>query len=319
MPDAPAPYRILALSGGGYLGLYTAVILEALEARAGVPLARRFDLVAGTSIGGLLALALAFEVPLARMVTLFREHGAEVFSGRGLPVGPVSRLLDLSRAVAGPKYSGGALKRALTREFGAAVLGQAAHAVVVPAVDLGDCRTKVFKTPHVPASEGDGELRVVDVAMATCAAPAYFPAVRIRGRTFADGGLYAVAPDQVALHEAEHFAGQPLARIRMLSIGTALANYRPAREVPAEAGAIGWLADGRLALTLMSSQQQHVQAMMEDRLQERYVRLDAAWPVGAGLGLDVATPQAAAKLQSLAERTLERTSDEMLAPFLDVA
>ena len=56
------PYRILALSGGGFLGLYTAVVLQGLEARAGVPLARRFDLIAGTSIGGVLALALAFEL-----------------------------------------------------------------------------------------------------------------------------------------------------------------------------------------------------------------------------------------------------------------
>ena len=46
------PLRVLSLFGGGFLGLYTAVVLEALEAQAGEPLARRFDLLAGTSIGG---------------------------------------------------------------------------------------------------------------------------------------------------------------------------------------------------------------------------------------------------------------------------
>jgi len=37
----PRPFRILSLAGGGFLGLYTATVLEALEARAGVPLAAR--------------------------------------------------------------------------------------------------------------------------------------------------------------------------------------------------------------------------------------------------------------------------------------
>ena len=55
--DAPARdgFRILALSGGGYLGLYTATVLAALEERSGVPLGQRFDLIAGTSVGGILA------------------------------------------------------------------------------------------------------------------------------------------------------------------------------------------------------------------------------------------------------------------------
>lgn len=79
--------RVLALAGGGFLGLYTALVLEALEARAGEPLARRFDLLAGTSIGGLLALALAYEIPMARLVRLFIEEGPAVFSNRTRPGG----------------------------------------------------------------------------------------------------------------------------------------------------------------------------------------------------------------------------------------
>src|SRR5687767_15146692 len=103
------PVRVLSLAGGGFLGLYTAVVLQELEAQAGEPLARRFDLIAGTSVGGLLALALAYEVPMDRLVKLFYEHGTKIFSGRALPSGPVSRLLDLTRSVTGPKYSGRAL------------------------------------------------------------------------------------------------------------------------------------------------------------------------------------------------------------------
>ena len=315
-PSVP-DLRVLSLSGGGFLGLYTAVVLEGLEERAGRPLGRCFDLIAGTSIGAVLGLALAFEVPMSRLVRLFVEHGPAVFSSRALPKGAVGRLVDLARSVTGPKYSGQALREALTAEFGTQRLRDARHTLVVPAVDVGACQTKIFKTPHGPASEGDGELLAVDVAMAACAAPAYFPAVRIGPRLYADGGLFAVAPDQVALHELEHFMGQDLARVRMLSVGTATSSSRPREGVDdAQAGAVSWLSDGRLILTLLSVQQQHVQAMVEDRLAERYLRLDAIWPPQAGLGIDVATPAAAALLKRLARETLRKTSALQVAPFI---
>lgn len=243
-PTADDPVRVLSLSGGGFLGLYTAVVLEGLEAQAGEPLGRRFDLIAGTSIGGVLALGLAFEVPMSRLVELFVEHGPAVFSSRELPKGPVSRLLDLGRSVLGPKYSGDALREALQGELGARRLRDARHRVVVPAVDVGLCQTKVFKTPHAAASEGDGDLSAVDVAMAACAAPAYFPCVRIGRRQYGDGGLFAVAPDQIALHELEHFMGIAADRVSMLSIGTATAHYRPQEGVRGDAGAVGWLSGG---------------------------------------------------------------------------
>ena len=303
------PLRVLSLAGGGFLGLYTAVVLEALEARAGEPLARRFDLLAGTSIGGLLGLALAYEIPMARLVRLFTEHGSAVFSSRALPSGALGRLLDLSRSVLGPKYSGEALREALQAEIGDKRLADALHRVVVPAVDVGLCQTKVFKTPHAPASQGDGRLRAVDVAMAACAAPAYFPSVRIGRHTYADGGLFAVAPDQVALHELEHFMGVDPGWVSMLSIGTATAHYRPAEGVQDDTGAVGWLSDGRLVLTLIAVQQ-HVQAMMEDRLGDRYLRLDAS------LGIDIATPQAVDTLSTLAHKTLLDADPQRLAAFL---
>jgi uncharacterized protein len=85
--------------------------------------------------------------------------------------------------------------------------------------------------------------------------------------------------------------GLGLERVRTLSIGTATAQYQPREGVDDEqAGAVSWLSDGRLILTLISVQQQHVQAMVDDRLGPRYLRLDAEWPQQAGLGIDVTTP-----------------------------
>ncbi len=311
--------RILSLAGGGYLGLFTAVVLAALESRAGEPLGRRFDLIAGTSVGGILAIGLAFEVPMQSIVELFAQKGRAVFSPRGLPTGPVGRLLDLSRSVLGPKYSGEVLRAALTESLGERTLSDAVHDIVVPAVNVTHSLTKIFKTPHGPASRGDEAVRAVDVAMATCAAPAYFPAVRIGDSLFADGGMFAVAPDQVALHEVEHFMGLPAARARMLSVGTATMGYQPAGGVESDDGAVGWLSDGRLLLTLASVQQQHVQAMMEDRLGDRYLRLDAPWPAQAGLGIDVATREAAQTLTELAQRAVGAIDAKVLDAFVGPA
>lgn len=314
-PPSRNAFRILSLSGGGYLGLYTAVVLAQLEQKTGAPLGRRFDLLAGTSVGGLLAMALAFEVPMASIVALFHDHGEEVFSARRLPAGTVTRLIDLTRSVMGPKYTGAALRAQLQQAFGERTLGQAAHAVVVPAVDVTHSVTKVFKTPHVDASHGDQACKAVDITMATCAAPAYFPSVPIAGRLYADGGLFAVAPDLVAMHEAEHFMGIDAAQVRMVSIGTATAHYQPSEQVDADAGAVGWLTDGRLILTLIAVQQQHVQAIMEDRLGDRYLRLDARWPPDAGLGIDVATPAATATLERLALQTMASIQPKTLQGF----
>ncbi len=300
----PKPFRILSLAGGGFLGLYTAQVLAELEAWNGQPLGRRFDLIAGTSVGGILALALAFEIPMANVVKLFVEHGRAIFSSRGLPGSRVGRLLDLTRQVMGPKYTGNALHKALRAELGERTLADALHRVVVPAVDVSHSLTKIFKTPHSPNSLGDAHLKAMDVAMATSAAPAYFPSVKVEGRLYADGGLFAVAPDQVALHEAEHFLGITPRQVRMLSIGTATTAYQPETKIAADDGAVGWLDEGRLLLTLISVQQQHVESMMEDRLGDRYLRVDAAWPRGKGLGIDIATPEAAKLLTELAAKTV---------------
>lgn len=317
MPPSPtSEFRILSLSGGGFLGLYTAMVLADLERRVGEPLGRRFDLIAGTSVGGLLAMALAFEVPMAELLKLFLDKGEGVFSSRSLPKGAVTRLIDLSRSVMGPKYTGDALRTELARYFGKSTLGDAKHAVVVPAVDVSRSVTKVFKTPHAKASQGDAALSVVDVTLATCAAPAFFPCVTVGNRLYADGGLFAVAPDQVALHEAEHFMGAKPARVRMLSLGTATMGYLPAEAIEPDVGAVGWLTDGRLILTMISVQQQHVTAIMEDRLQERYMRLDAQWPVQAGLGIDIATKEAAKTLMDLGRHTLANLDEVRIWDFL---
>jgi len=307
------PFRILSLAGGGYLGLYTAALLVELERRAGQPLARSFDLIAGTSIGGILALGLAYEIPAAEMHKLFLQHGEKIFSTRPLANRSVAKLLDLARSVWGPKYSGKELEHALLAKLGELTLADALHPVVIPAVNVSKSMTKIFKTPHAAASCGDESVRALNVAMATAAAPAYFPARKIGKHVYADGGMFAVAPDLVALHEAEQFIGVDLADVSMLSIGTATLAYSPLDKVDPDDGAVAWLSEGRLVLTMISEQQQHVQTIVQDRLGERHMHLDALWPKAGGLGIDVATAASAATLQALASDTIAHFDEAKLA------
>ncbi len=79
------PVQALALTGGGYRGFSTARSLQVMEDSIGVPLGRRFDLTCGTSIGGIIALAIAFEVPMREVVEVFERFGATIFPPHAKP------------------------------------------------------------------------------------------------------------------------------------------------------------------------------------------------------------------------------------------
>src|ERR1700694_4458219 len=103
-------FQILALSGGGFLGLYTAEVLTRLERQADRPLGQCFDLIAGTSVGGILAIGLALEVPAQRMRDVFKANGERIFSSRPRPRWG---WLDARRSLLSPKYDGTELRRAI--------------------------------------------------------------------------------------------------------------------------------------------------------------------------------------------------------------
>lgn len=83
MADIPTCH-VLALSGGGYRGLRTAAILAELEAVMGRPIAAHFDLICGTSAGGMLAFGLANEIPASKLKGMFEDQGSRIFSRRDM-------------------------------------------------------------------------------------------------------------------------------------------------------------------------------------------------------------------------------------------
>ncbi|AGG88889.1 CBASS cGAMP-activated phospholipase [Rhodanobacter denitrificans] len=209
-------FQILALSGGGYRGLYTAKILADLEQHIGAPIGRHFDLIAGTSIGGILALAVALEIPAERMVTLFERHGEAIFRRRW----------SLRGIVRAP-YSQAPLAALLAQDdlFGDRRLEACLHPVLVPTINYSTGLPVLFKTPHHPNFSRDFRYQLIDVALATSAAPAYFPRHVFDHRQYIDGGLFANAPGLLALHEAQHFLGRPREDICLVAIGTMSARF----------------------------------------------------------------------------------------------
>jgi patatin-like phospholipase/acyl hydrolase len=218
-------FQILALDGGGIKGLFSAAVLAAIEEDLSVAIAEHFDLITGTSTGGIIALGLGLGMRPRQIVEFYVEHGPSIFRN---PCG-ARNALQLARS----KFSPAPLEFALRSPaaFGEKLLGDSAKRLVVPSYNLGDDDVYIFKTPHHERLRRDWRVPAWKVAMATAAAPTYFPAYcgvdRIR---LVDGGVWANNPTLVGVIEAVSMLNIPLEQIRVFSLGTvdALA-HRPAK------------------------------------------------------------------------------------------
>jgi len=296
-----APFRILALSGGGYQGLYTAQVLTAIEAAGPGPLRDRFDLISGTSVGGIIALALAAGVPAARVVRSFLDAGPALFPNGAPPAGRLSAVLDALRSLSRPKYDPAPL-REMMGGFPRPDLRlcDLPVEVLIPATRMRDGEPVLF------SAREHGGVSVIDAALATSAAPMMFPTHRIGDECYADGAIFATAPDLIALGRAQRVHGAQLRDIHMLSVGTLNARFRLAPPDTERLGVLGWIAGQRLVRTVLASQERLVTRTCVDLLGERYLRLDAEVSEGEGarIGLDVATPEAQKIISRIASETV---------------
>ena len=292
---------MLSLSGGGFLGLYTVTVLAELEQQIGRPLGSCFNLLAGTSVGGIAALGLGLERTAEDIRAAFEENGSRVFSNRPAPTTPLGRKYDFMRSFFAPKYDGVALRETVAEVLGEeTTIGNLLHPVIIPAVNLTKGKPQLFKTDHHPDFKRDHRLRLVDVALATSAAPTYFPLAEIGDELFADGGLFANSPELLALHEAEHFFGACTEDVQMLSIGTTTTQFSFSHAKGKHLGVLSW--GSSLAQTMLSSQQLETYYMLVHKLGDRHIRVDAVQSreQERALGLDVATEDAKRTIRGLA-------------------
>jgi patatin-like phospholipase/acyl hydrolase len=112
------------------------------------------------------------------------------------------------------------LKEALTEVFGERLLGESQKRLVIPSFNLETGTVYIWKTAHHPRLRRDYRARVVDVALATAAAPSFFPShISSAGVPLVDGGVWANSPAAIAVVEAIGILGLPRDNIRVLSLG----------------------------------------------------------------------------------------------------
>jgi patatin-like phospholipase/acyl hydrolase len=208
-------HRILSIDGGGIKGVFPAQFLAEIEAALSLrPIGHYFDLIAGTSVGGIIALGLGLGLTAQQLANFFANEGPAVFPARPFP----TNLLRLF--LGGEKYKPDHLKHLLQGVFGSKILADSRARLLIPAFDATSADIHIFKTAHHRRLEMDYTLAAVDVAMATAAAPTYFPAFDSKNCiTLVDGGIWANNPVAIAVVEGITVLGWNGDEIDVLSIG----------------------------------------------------------------------------------------------------
>ena len=204
--------RILAIDGGGIKGVFPASFLATVEDSIGDNVANYFDLIVGTSTGGIIALGLGLGLSAQEILAFYEESGPLIFGG--------NRLLRLLRWLSTTKYNSAPLKKALKDHFSNKKLGDSTKRLVIPCLNLETGEVHVYKTAHHPRLVRDYKEKAVEVALATAAAPTYFPPHRSpTGIPLVDGGIWANNPVCVAVVEAITLLDWPRDSLKVLSIG----------------------------------------------------------------------------------------------------
>lgn len=240
MQDVHSPrLRILSLNGGGIRGLYTISVLAEFERILAngdddYSIAEHFDLIAGTSIGGLLALGFADGKTARELERKVWEHAGNIFPPRKNSV-PRSlwTVWKGIRAAVGHRYNGisvsGAVEDILGRDRR---IRDLRRRILIPTVNISTGKPLFVKTCHNSRFTRDDRLLLVDVARATSAAPTYFEPhyIECLNAYFVDGGLVANNPSYVAYHEAmtdlrEEFEIESPEQVYILNVGTMASEF----------------------------------------------------------------------------------------------
>src|SRR4051812_37500122 len=206
-------FRILSIDGGGIKGVFPASFLAEVENTLGInSVAQYFDLIAGTSVGGILALGLGLGFTARQLKDFLVSLGPDVF--------PQARSATLRLLLGFDRYDPGPLRIALSELFGEKTLGESCARLLIPSFDATKADIHIYKTAHSKRLMMDYKVEAVQVAMATAAAPTYFPAYESdKSLTLVDGGVWGNNPVALAVVEAMTLLGQDPGNIDVLSLG----------------------------------------------------------------------------------------------------
>lgn len=281
MPES-RPFKILSIDGGGIKGLYSASVIKRLEEKAGKKSGDCFDMICGTSTGGLIALGLASGRGADELVDLYYSKGNKIF--------PTSKYRlcrffqkkwnGAKQVLFWGKFSAKPLTEILNATFGVKTLGQLNNLVCIPSFNLISGKPRVFKFPH---KEGDffmdKDIPLVDVALATSAAPTYLPIHNYKDTLYVDGGVWANNPTQCGLLEAiSFFVGEDkeYTHVEILSIASISQANGWASGIRKKRSFIGWKS--KLIQTSMDGQAYFTDFFLKKALvkidpRSKYVRI----------------------------------------------
>ncbi|MDX2038852.1 MAG: CBASS cGAMP-activated phospholipase [Isosphaeraceae bacterium] len=334
---APPRFRILSIDGGGIKGAYAAGFLDGVEQRVGAPIHRFFDLIAGTSTGGIIAVMLALGFPASKVVEMYRQHGERIFQRRkrrriSVPLQWLpNRVLNKAGldwdALQRSKYDSVALREAASSVLQEATLDSAKTRLIVPSIRTSLGRVMVFRTPHFPNQVRDRHLTGVDVILATTAAPTYFPPHWIDNEAapgqYVDGGLWANNPAMLAYAEAVRIGrdcspGFRPEDLMILSLGTGDTPMSQMIEA-SKSGVFGWAP--HLISVMMASQSQGTHRMLRYLLGEKkyhrisFVHCKQGWELDAVEKLELLVANGRAEARNLVDRIPSGFFDGPAPPF----
>lgn len=324
MEDEKKPFRVLSIDGGGMRGVYAIAFLDALAKKTGhnrsLDVGRCFDLIAGTSTGGIIAAGLAAGKSTSEILGFYKEHGEKIFTD---PTPPSTEKCSfyrwLFRNAGSSANNNGALIEALEEVFSGENLEELYDrrgiALCVPAIAMSNHSCSVFKTPHHPEGKltRDNKLKISDVCLATSAAPIILPVASINDpqkeveSSYVDGGLCANNPTLIALTEALLLAdGRP---IEIISIGTCPpAPGSVIKKDDLKKGLLGWGGGTKALEASMDAQAGLVNDTARLLIDRLNIQAELIRPIPSSIpcdlvdviGLDRASPEALTGLINLA-------------------
>jgi len=207
--------RILSIDGGGIKGVFPIAFLARVESELQLKaIGRYFDLIAGTSVGGIIALGLGLGLTARELQEFFISNGSEIFPSE------FPGLTTLRLIVGRDRYRAERFRQALDEAFGTRKLGESKTRLLIPSFDATRGDIHIYKTAHAERLSTDYKIDAVDVALSTAAAPTYLPVFdSVSGVTFVDGALYANNPVALAVVEAVSLLKWTPDEIDVLSIG----------------------------------------------------------------------------------------------------
>lgn len=212
-------FKILSIDGGGIKGLFSAQVLAKFEEVYKTKTSDHFDLICGTSTGGIIALAISLKIPMSDICKFYLQYGNDIFNEKAKKTKYGRLSLRCNQIFGKGKYKCEALNQALTNVFGQKTMSESHNLLCIPSYNIITGQPRVFKKNYDVLSEDDNK-SYVDVALATAAAPTYFPVRDINKERFIDGGVWANNPTLVGLTEYISKFNKEYNSVEILSISS---------------------------------------------------------------------------------------------------